>query len=95
VEGANEIEERERMFSRFQRLITELIQGSIRRTNFEPWEIELLVDLEQCNIPPRKRIGILRQYHKAVRRQFDVGPGPPMKLSEYLHWRSTRRPSTE
>jgi hypothetical protein len=95
VEPADEIEDRERMFSRFQRLITELIEGAIQRTNFEPWEIELLVDLEQCDLPRARRIGILRQYHKAVRRQLDAGAGPPMKLSEFLQWRSTRRPSTE
>jgi hypothetical protein len=91
----DELEERERMFSRFQRLITELMEGSIRRTFFEPWEIDLLVDLERCTVPPAKRIGILRQYHKAVRRQLDHGPGPPMKLSEFLQRRSTRRPSNE
>jgi hypothetical protein len=90
-----EIEDRERMFCRFQKLIAELMRGSIRRTLFEPWEIELLVDIEQCSLPRLRRIGILRQYAKAVRRQLDAGPGPPMKLSEFLQWRSTRRPSTE
>jgi hypothetical protein len=91
----DEIEDRELMFSRFQRLITELMRGNIRRTSFQPWEMELLVDFDQCTVPREKFIGVLRQYHKAVRRQLDVGPGPPMKLSEFLQWRSTRRPSTE
>ena len=91
----DEIEDRERMFSRFQKLITELMQGHIRRTTFERWEMELLVDIDQCTVPRTKFIGILRQYHRAVRRQLDVGPGPPMKLSEFLQWRSTRWPSTE
>jgi len=91
----DEIEDRERMFSRFQKLITELMQGSIRRTSFERWEMELLVDIDQCTVPRERFIGILRQYHKAVRRQLDAGPGPPMKLSEFLQWRSTRWPSRE
>lgn len=93
--GADEIEERERMFHRFQKLITEVMLGNIRRTSFEPWEIELIVDLEGCAVPPARRVGILRQYHKAVRRQLDTGPGPPMKLSEFLQWRRTRRPASE
>jgi hypothetical protein len=46
-------------------------------------------------VPSARRIGVLRQYHKAVRRQLDAGPGPPMKLSQFLQWRSTRRPERE
>jgi hypothetical protein len=95
VGASEEIEEREQMFCRFHKLITELIEGWIRRTVFEPWEVELLLDIDQCTVHRARRIGILRQYHKAVRRQLDSGPGPPMNLSEFLQWSSTRRPSTE
>ena len=93
--SADELTDRELMFSRFKRLIIELIRGSITRNTFQPWEMELLVDIEVCAPDPKRRIGTLRQYLRAVERQLDSGPGPPMKLSEFLQRRNTRRPSTE
>ena len=36
---------------------------------------------------------ILRQYQRAVAKQLDAGPGPPMMLSEFLQAKMTRRPS--
>jgi hypothetical protein len=83
----------ELMLNRFNRLIAELLRGTIVRTTFHPWEIELLLDMESCDIEPRKRQDILRRYQKAVQKQMETGPGPPMKLSEFLQERMTRRPS--
>ena len=79
------------MLNRFNRLITELLRGAIVRNSFQPWEIEILLDMETCELEPRKRIEILRQYQKAVTRQLETGPGPPMKLSQFLVTRSHRR----
>jgi hypothetical protein len=90
---ADDLVERELMFNRFQRLIGEVIRGETRRTVFQPWEVELLVDIEGCALDPKRRVGTLRQYVRAVERQLDAGPGPPMKLSEFLQTRTTRRPS--
>ena len=95
MDSPDEIEQRELMLARFRKLIGELMQGRIRRTVFEPWEIEILLDLEGCALPRLKQMGILRRYLNAVQRQLEVGSGPPMKLSEYLQRRSTRRPVTE
>jgi len=39
----------------------------------------------------RRRMEILRQYQRAVERQMATGPGPPMKLSEFLAIRARRR----
>jgi len=83
------------MLSRFRRLIAELLRGQITRTLFEKWEVELLLDIESCPLDPKRRPGTLRRYERAVTRQLESGPGPPMKLSEYLQRRSTRRPSSE
>jgi hypothetical protein len=80
---------------RFHRLITEILQGGTRRTVFQPWEIEVLLDLESCEIEPRLKGPYLRQYMRAVRLQLESGSGPPMKFSEFLQSRRTRRPSTE
>ena len=81
------------MLNRFNRLITELLRGAIVRNSFQPWEVEILLDMETCELEPRKRIEILRQYQKAVTRQLETGPGPPMKLSHYLQLKMTRRPA--
>jgi hypothetical protein len=55
--------------------------------------VDILLDLETCKLEGRKRVETLRQYQKAVQKQMETGPGPPMKLSEYLQLRMTRRPS--
>jgi hypothetical protein len=80
----------ELMLNRFRRLMTELHRGVINRNDFHPWEIELLLDIEDCQLDRRSRLEILRQYQRAVERQLDIGPGPPMKLSEFLVLRSRR-----
>jgi hypothetical protein len=49
------------------------------------------VDFEACQLPSRRRTDILRQYERAVIRQLESGPGPPMKLSHFLVLREQRR----
>ena len=79
---------------RFHRLITEILQGGTRRTVFQPWEVEILLDIQACQFDPRRKHRILRRYLRAVRRQLETGPGPPMKLSEFLQREQMRRPTT-
>jgi len=93
VTSADDIELRERQLNRFRRLIGELLRGEMHRNSFEPWEIELLLDFDTCQLPTRRRLEILRQYQKAVERQMETGPGPPMKLSHFLVMREQRRNS--
>jgi hypothetical protein len=90
---ADDLIQLELMLNRFNRLMAEILRGSIVRTTFEPWEVDILLDMQTCPVDAKKRPEILRQYHKAVQKQMEVGPGPPMKLSEYLHLRMTRRPA--
>ncbi len=82
------------MFNRLRKLIVQLVQGRVARTEFQPWEAEILIDISACDLDRRKWGITLHQYLKAVRRQLETGPGPPMKLSEYLQRRRTRRPAT-
>lgn len=88
---ADDLVERELMFNRFRRLITEVIRGETRRTVFQPWEMEILVDIEGCALDSKRWIGTMRQYVRAVERQLDGGPGPPLKLSAFLQLRGSRR----
>ena len=90
--AADEVIDKELMRWRFQRLTNELISGALSRTSFQPWEVDVLLDLSDCTLPSKSRAQTLRQYQKAVSRQLDGSDGPPMKLSEYLQQRTTRRP---
>ena len=86
-----DIEQRELMLNRFRRLLSELTKGVMARNCFAPWEIEILLDFDACELPPRRRSEILRQYQKAVERQLEEGPGPPILLSHFLVLRERRR----
>ena len=89
--SAEEYEQRERQLNRFRRLMGELLRGEMNRNSFEPWEIDLLIDFETCQLPSRRRLEILRQYQRAVEHQLEIGPGPPFKLSHFLVLREQRR----
>jgi hypothetical protein len=91
VTSADDYEQRELQLNRFRRLIGELLHGAMNRNSFAHWEIDLLLDFDTCQLPSRRRLEILRQYQKAVERQMEIGPGPPMKLSHFLSLREQRR----
>jgi hypothetical protein len=88
---ADNLVELELMLNRFNRLVGELMRGAIARNVFQPWEIDLLLDIESCSLDRRRRLEVLRQYQKAVERQLDIGPGPPMKLSVFLAMRAAAK----
>ena len=88
---AEELVEQELMLNRFNRLIGEVMRGALARNSFQPWEVEILLDLDECQLEKRRRFDILRQYQKAVERQVNSGDGPPMKLSEFLLLREQRK----
>jgi len=82
--SADDLVELELMLNRFKRLMGEIMRGELARNAFHPWEIDILLDLEECQLDRRRRTDTLRQYERAVERQMATGPGPPMKLSQYL-----------
>jgi len=75
---------------RFQRLMREIESGALLRNSFHPWEVELIVDLEQCQIRANRR-RLLRRYQKAAVRGLEMGAQRPLKLSEYLARTRSRR----
>lgn len=89
--AADDLIQLELMLNRFNRLMGEIFRGAIVRNAFQPWEVDILLDLEGCQLEPRRRQEILRQYQRAVERQMETGPGPPMKLSDFLEYRARRR----
>ena len=72
------------VLAQFNRLIQELLRGNMHRNTFRPWEIELLLDIESCNVREASKREILKRYQKAVQRQMEKGARLPFKLSEYL-----------
>ena len=90
VTSGDDLIARELMLNRFKKLAGELMRGQLTRQTFEPWEVEILVDLEACQLDPRQRIELLKQYRRAVERQMEHGAGPPMRFSQFLVERARR-----
>lgn len=88
---AEELVDRELMLNRFKRLLGELIRGDIGRNSFQPWEIRIILDFREVQLPSKRRTEILRQYERAVTRQMQYEDGPPMTLSEFVVIRDRRR----
>jgi hypothetical protein len=73
------------MLAQFDRLIEELLAGTMQRSLFQTWEVEILVDMVTCGISQStRRNRILRRYQETVRRHLLDGAGVPMKLSQFL-----------
>ena len=81
------------ILAQFNRLIQELLRGNMHRNTFRPWEIELLLDIETCNLRETAKRDVLKRYQKAVQRHMDKGARLPLKLSEYLDSVKSKRPA--
>src|ERR1700744_720779 len=79
------------VLAQFNRLIQELLRGNMHRNTFRPWEIELLLDIESCNLRESSKRETLRRYQKAVQRHMEKGARLPLKLSEYREAVKTKR----
>ncbi len=61
------------------------------RNTFRPWEIQILLDIESCQLKEGQKRETMRRYQRAVQRQMEKGVPRPMKLSEYLEANRLRR----
>jgi hypothetical protein len=75
----------------FNRLMQDLLHGTLKRNTFRPWEIELLLDIQECNLREKNRREVLRRYQRAVQREVEKGSQSLLKLSEYLDRQRNRR----
>jgi hypothetical protein len=78
------LEDREIVLNRFRTLMRDIFKPRMRRNCFTPWEVELLLDFESCQIPQRKLLKVMKAYQKAAERSVQRGTGAPLKLSEFL-----------
>ena len=78
------VHDSEAVLNRFNKLMQELLAGSIHRNTFRPWEIEILLDIEACSLRDTLKRETLRRYQKAVQRSMERGAPKLLKMSEYL-----------
>jgi len=76
--------------NRFNRLVKEILNGDLRRTCFQPWEVDLLVDLQECGLTRSRRDEALRRYQRAVQHQLERGEIPPIKFSGFIGRRARK-----
>src|SRR5260370_29949952 len=72
------------VLTRFKKLMEEVVRGTMTSNTSQPWEIEILLDIEVCNLREAVKKETLRRYHKAVQRAMEKGAPVPFKLSQYL-----------
>lgn len=84
--------ELERRLVQFDSMISELAAGEIRRTTFEPWEIQVLLDIQSCQAEEANKREMLRRYQKAAHRWLERGGRTILLLSDYLAKRHRRAP---
>lgn len=68
----------------FNKLIADLLRGKLQRNTFQPWEIEILLDIEACDLKDANRRETLRRYQRAANRFLERGGKHMLRLSEYL-----------
>lgn len=81
------------VLAQFNRLMNDLLRGTLNRNTFRPWEVEILLDIEHCNLRDSNRRETLRRYQRANQRHMEKGARLPLKLSQYLDAQRIRRES--
>jgi hypothetical protein len=84
------VEDSQGILARFNRLMRDLENGASTRTCFRPWEVELLLDIQNCDLGAANRRRVLQRYRRAVERRLEKGASAPLKFSEYLAHVRTR-----
>jgi hypothetical protein len=79
------------MLAQFNSLIQEVSSGQMHRNVFEPWELELLLDIESCCVRQSSRAGLLRRYQRAATNRANTGATPILRFSEFLADQRKRR----
>jgi hypothetical protein len=88
-DAPDDVLDSETVLARFNRLVQDLLRGSIRRNTFLPWEVDLMLDIEQCPLRDGPLRRELQRYQAAVRRHMSKGERVPLKFSEYMSSRSS------
>jgi hypothetical protein len=74
---------------RFENFLEALLQGTLVRNSFEPWEAKLLMDIDGCVMQRSIKRRRLVRYERAVIRHLEKGGAEPFLFSEYLQKQSS------
>jgi len=86
-----ELSDSDCILGQFNLLMRELLQGGAARSNFRPWEIAILLDIESSNLSGSAMRQVLQEYQNAVCAELQKGGQLPLRLSEYLEHREASR----
>ena len=81
------------VLARFSMLMDELLRSGFQRAKFEPWEIDLLLDIECCKLSDAAKRRALHGYESAVQEEMEQGAQKPMRFSAYLKRQEAMMPS--
>ena len=84
--------ELESRLANLDKLVADLIAGQFHRTTFQPWEVEVLLDIQACKLGDSNKKELLKRYQKAAHRWFDRGGRTLLLLSDYRARRHCRAP---
>lgn len=87
----DEFPDLELTLNRFNRLIREILAGQVRRTCFQPWEMEFLIDLQECGLTRSRRSEALQRYQRAVQKQLERRQFPPIRFCEFVNRRAQKQ----
>jgi hypothetical protein len=82
----------EQRLTQLDRLIADLIAGRFRTTTFQPWEVELLLDIQSSSAGRANRKELLRRYQRAAHRWYFRGGRTLLLFSDYLAKRHRPQP---
>jgi len=71
-------------WSSYHRLVQDLISGGVKRHTFTPWEVELLLDLDNSRLRKTSREGALRKYLRSVQQCHTEGALAPPRFCAFL-----------
>ena len=96
-----ELPGRDAILSQFNLLMEFLLEGtltgSMQAGKFQLWEMDILLDVESCDLRGVVRRDALREYRNAVQAELQSGARLPIRFSEYLQrvkdTRARRKPA--
>jgi hypothetical protein len=69
---------------RFNRLMDCVLQGELKGNSLQPWELEILLDVQSCELPYAEFRRAIQRYQRYANRRLCNGAPAPPTLSEYL-----------
>ncbi len=70
--------------AQFKLLMSEVLQGDLRRSKFRSWEIDILLDIESCELRGSAKREVIEAYQKTAQAGLQKGAPFPLRFSEYL-----------